>query len=125
MERERPEYLPPIERPRWSFPWLTLIGVVVLALAAFGIKQHLDTQAAWNKRFTAQPKPSTQQVPAPAALAELRAEAEREARIAEIRLHRVQAEREAMKAREKWRCINGIPFRQIPGGWENVPGERC
>lgn len=24
-----------------------------------------------------------------------------------------------------WRCINHIPFRQIPGGWENVPVESC
>ncbi len=125
MERERPEYLPPIKPSRWSFPWLGFIGVVVLALAVFGIKQHLDTQVAWNKRFTKQPAAPNQQATTPTTLAEKRAEAEREALVAEIRLRRVAAERETIKAREKWRCINGIPFRQIEGGWENVPGESC
>lgn len=125
MERERPEYLPPIKPRRWSFPWLTFIGIVVLALAAFGIKQHLDTQAAWNKRFTEQPKSSPQQAYDPAAPANSKADAQREAMIAEIRLRREQAEREAMKDRDGWRCINGVPFRKIPGGWENVPGQRC
>lgn len=125
MERERPEYLPPIKARRWSFPWLTVIGLTVLVLAGFGIKQHLDTQVAWNKRFTRQPAAPAQQSPAPATIEERKAEAARQAMIAEIRLRRQQAERDAMKDREGWRCINGIPFRQIPGGWENVPGERC
>lgn len=46
MERERPEYLPPIKRRRWSFPWLLFLGAVLLVLAVFVIKQHLDTQMA-------------------------------------------------------------------------------
>ncbi len=33
MERERPEYLPPIERRRWTFPWLLVIGLAILVLA--------------------------------------------------------------------------------------------
>lgn len=123
MERKRPEYLPPIEKPRWSFPWLTVIGISVLALAVFGVKQHLATQAAWNQRFN-RPAPTTMQ--APLTLEQLKAQAEREAKSAEVRLRRAVAEREAAeKEREQWRCINHIPFRQIPGGWENVPGESC
>ncbi|WP_132862267.1 hypothetical protein [Stenotrophomonas sp. ATCM1_4] len=126
MERERPEYLPPIKPRRWSFPWLTLIGLTVLILAAFGVKQHLDTQSAWNTRFATKPtvKPAARDVTTN--LDELRATAQREAKLAEIRLRRVAAEREAInKEREEWRCIDGTPFRKIPGGWENVPGERC
>lgn len=49
MERERPECLPPIEKSRWTFPWLVVIGGAVLALAIFGIRQHLATQDAWNR----------------------------------------------------------------------------
>lgn len=116
MERERPPYLPEIKAEHWSAPWLTLIGVTVLTLAIFGIRQHFATQDAWNQRFIRQPA---------ASVAEMRAEAEREAVIAEIRLRRAHAEREAMKARGKWRCIDRAPFRQIPGGWEHVPGESC
>lgn len=125
MERERPEYLPPIEKPRWSFPWLTVIGVSVLALAVFGIKQHLATQAAWNQRF-AQPRPS---IAKDVIIADARRNAELEAREAEIRLRRhveMQRAREQYEQdRKTWRCINNVPFRQIPGGWENVPGESC
>ncbi len=128
MERERPEYLPPIKPHRWSFPWLTLIGLTVLVLAGFGIKQHLATQAAWNSRFAQKPPTTHQEVLTltPAQLAELKANAEHEAKLAEERLQRIREQREAAeKDRQGWRCINGIPFRQIPGGWENVPGKRC
>ena len=125
MERERPEYLPPIEKPRWNFPWLTVIGLAVLTLAGFGIKQHLATQAAWNQRF-AQPRPSTSKE---LIIAEARRNAEIDAREAELRLQRAVQMRRAREQYEQdrkgWRCINHIPFRQIPGGWENVPGETC
>lgn len=67
MERERPPYLPEIKAERWSAPWLTLIGVTVLALAIFGIRQHFATQDVWNQRFIRQPA---------ASVAEMRAEAD-------------------------------------------------
>lgn len=123
MERERPDYLPPIEKPRWSFPWLTAIGITVLVLAVFGVKQHLDTQAAWNKRFTK--APATQDATPTRAPIDLKAQARRDAEVAEARLRRVVEDREMEKERESWRCINHIPFRKIDGGWENVVGESC
>lgn len=122
MERERPEYLPPIKPNRWSFPWLGFIGVVVLALAVFGIKQHLDTQAAWDVRFK-KPKVASQLV-TPPGVPVVDQNTDPLEHIQQIREARERAERE-LKERASWRCINGIPFRQIPGGWENVPGERC
>lgn len=125
MERERPEYLPPIEKPRWSFPWMTLISIAVLAQAIFGIKQHLATHAAWNQRF-AQPRPSPTK---DAMIAPARRNAEIEADDAAERLRRlgeIQRARDPHEQdRKNWRCINHIPFQQIPGGWENVPGESC
>ncbi|CAM0118336.1 hypothetical protein SMG44B_10053 [Stenotrophomonas maltophilia] len=45
--------------------------------------------------------------------------------MAEIRARREQAEREVKQRREEIRCIGGVAFRRIPGGWENIPGETC
>lgn len=127
MERERPEYLPPIKPRRWSFPWLTFIAAILLTLAAFTIKQHVDTQVAWNQRF-AQPKP------APAVSAQTLARAEADARAHEAEIQLIVAARKAELAkwleeqereRKTWRCIDHIPFRKVNGAWENVPDERC
>lgn len=125
MERERPEYLPPIQPQRWSFPWMLAIGLTILVLAGFGIKQHLETQAAWHARFASPktPAPAPAQSPSQAEIEAMRSEQIQ--RIHEIREQAEQALQEREKERRTWRCINGMPFRQIPGGWENVPGERC
>lgn len=120
MERERPEYLPPIQSRRWSFPWLLVIGVTVLVLAGYGVKQHLATQAAWEARFN---RPKAVPAPDPAQPFVIQADDPVE-RIRRIRQEREAAE-EYLKERASWRCIDGTPFRQIPGGWENVRGERC
>jgi len=129
MERERPEYLPPIERRRWEFPWLGMWAVILLGMAGAGVWLHLRTGDAWTARFTRSAEappvvvPSTAKIPS---LVEVE-EARKEATIAEIRLHREAAERRdaAKQQREELRCISGVAFRRIPGGWENVPGETC
>ncbi|MBH1583407.1 hypothetical protein [Stenotrophomonas sepilia] len=129
MERERPEYLQPIPRARWEFPWLGLWAVLLLGMAGAGIWLHLKTGDAWNARFarhteaTPPVMPSNAAIPPPGMIGE----AEKQAKIAEIRLRRAAAERdaEAKRQREELRCISGVAFRRIPGGWENVPGETC
>jgi len=50
---------------------------------------------------------------------------DRKAALAEIRARREQAEREVKQRREEIRCIGGVAFRRIPGGWENIPAETC
>ncbi len=119
MERERPEYLPPIKPRGWSFPWMLVIGITVLVLAGYGAKQHLATQAAWNARFARKATPP----PAPS-LPPMIQDADPVEQIRRAQQIRERAERD-MKERATWRCINGTPFRKIPGGWENVPGQRC
>ena len=127
--RERPEYFPPIEPRRRGFPWLGLIGVMMLVLAGFAVKQHVETQAAWNARFGAKAK--TQPAAAVPATPEELAELQRKEWIERIRRQRAQAEfqvkryEQRAKERANWKCIDHTPFRPIPGGWENVPGERC
>lgn len=122
MERQRPDYLPPLKPRRRSFPWLLFIAAVLLALAAFGIKQHIDTQIAWNARFeragNARISPAT-----PALPVDVSADDPVEY-LRDVQNARQRAEQDA-RERASWRCIDGIPFRKIPGGWENVPGERC
>ncbi|MDQ7298012.1 hypothetical protein [Stenotrophomonas sp. Sm2017] len=123
MERERPEYLQPIPRSRWEFPWLGLWAVLLLGMAGAGIWLHLKTSDAWNARFRAEPAPaqltSADLAPQPEPVTD------RKAALAEIRARREQAEREVKQRREEIRCIGGVAFRRIPGGWENIPGETC
>lgn len=122
MERERPDYLQPIPRSRWEFPWLGLWAVLLLGMAGAGIWLHLRTGEAWDARFQAEPEPTP---PTSTAAAQPEPVADRQALVAEIRARREQAEREARREREGLRCIGGVAFRRIPGGWENVPGETC
>ncbi|KRG78069.1 hypothetical protein ABB30_04915 [Stenotrophomonas ginsengisoli] len=127
VERVRPEYLEPIGKKRSGFPLLLLVGIAVAVLAALGLKQHMETQAAWRERFDkAQPKaPPTD----PAA------DEERRVRLAGLQEQRRQAEEryirdrldEVVKEEEAGniKCIQGTAFRRIPGGWENIPNIRC
>ncbi|AOA72394.1 hypothetical protein BAY15_1960 [Stenotrophomonas rhizophila] len=123
MERERPEYLPAIRNSRWEFPWLLVIGIVLLGMMAGGVHMLIRTNAAWAERFqTAKEPPRT-----------VDPNAARNAYLAEIRLRRAAAETEAKSARAaeqgvksaEMRCIGGTLFRRIPGGWENVPNRQC
>ncbi len=123
MERERPDYLPAIRRSRWEFPWLLVLGIVLLGLLAGGTHMLIRTNAAWAARFQApQERPRT-----------VDPNAAKEAALAEARLRRAAAERqtqnEAKQAGadrpEELRCIAGTLFRRIPGGWENVPNRGC
>lgn len=128
MERERPVYLPPIERRRWEFPWLAVLAIALVALLAGGVQMLTKTQAAWNERF----RTTDTAIPDPATQTQVLADAEREAMLSEIRLKRAAAEAAAKSAKHarrtekhELRCINGTLLLRIPGGWENVPGESC
>ncbi|MBH1475943.1 hypothetical protein I5U59_00550 [Stenotrophomonas maltophilia] len=134
MERERPDYLQPIPRTRWEFPWLGMWAVLLLGMAGAGIWLHLQTGDAWNARFQSQPdhQATARRPVSPAttnaveSVQAASAEEERQQLIAEIRLRRAAAERDAPERKhEELRCISGVAFRRIPGGWENVPGMPC
>lgn len=123
MERERPDYLSELPKPRWEFPWMGLWAVLLLGMAGAGIWLHLKTGDAWNARFNAPPvqPATTAAIPAP----KTEPDPTKEAKIAAVRMHREQAERREQQQRGEIRCIGGVLFRRIPGGWENVPGETC
>ncbi len=141
MERERPEYLQPIPRSRWEFPWLGLWAVLLLGMTVAGIWLHLKTGDAWNARFKApaaspvttkpaEPAAATRDSDREALLAQIRVrreQAEKEARLAEMKAHQAAAAKwiEAEQRNKELRCVGGVVFRRIPGGWENVPGETC
>lgn len=124
MERERPEYLPPIPRSRWEFPWLGILAVLLLTLAGAGVWLHLKTSDAWNQRFVTGNSADTlpKQV-APEAKPQQVATQE-QMQLLERRVRHARAEAR-MREQEDLRCINGILFRRIPGGWENLPGQTC
>lgn len=130
MERERPDYLPPIEGRRWEFPWLLVIGVILIAVMGGGVAMLTRTHAAWSDRFERrQPVQPMQPAPDPVMSAQFKAD-----HLNEIKRRRTLAETEAKHAERKMRgqedtdelrCIGGVVFRRIPGGWENVPSEHC
>jgi len=51
MERERPEYLPPIARRRWNFRWLITAFLTLVSLATIGVLTLGRTNSAWSERF--------------------------------------------------------------------------
>lgn len=127
VERVRPEYLDPIGKKRSGFPWMLLIGAAVVVLAVLGIKQHMETQAAWHARFDKGQRKVPDVKPA--------IEADQQAQIAAIRKQREEAEEKKIRAvldevikdeeAGNIKCIHGTAFRKIPGGWENIPNIRC
>lgn len=123
MERERPEYLPPIERKRWNFPWLITGFLTLVSLTTVGVLTLGRTNSAWSERFegvrrsieaaeqpsTARTELPTANSPVPSALPE--------------RQH-AQPSQNA----QNLRCINGMFFRRIEWGLgepSGLPVWRC
>lgn len=120
MERERPEYLPPIERSRWNFPWLITGFLTIVSLATIGVLTLGRTDSAWRERFegvgraiTAPERPAVTPPAKPAST-----------RPAPTPIPKPQHPR-VNQPKQNLRCINGMLFRRIDGGWENLPGSRC
>lgn len=120
MERERPEYLPPIERKRWNFPWLITGFLTLVSLATIGVLTLGRTNSAWSERFEGVRQSTETAKQSSTVMAEPRM-AVSSARSASPERQQV---RPAQKAQDL-RCINGMFFRRIEGGWENLPGSRC
>ena len=121
MERERPEYLPPIERKRWNFPWLITGFLTLVSLATIGVLTLGRTNSAWSERFEGVRR-SIEAVEQPSAVRA--AEPPTAVRPASAAPPERQQVRPTQKAQDL-RCINGMFFRRIEGGWENLPGSRC
>jgi len=128
MERERPEYLPPIKGRRWEFPWLLLIGIALAAIMVGGVSMLAKTNAAWAKRFdtnarvTADSAGQTGATPVDPPVTRGRRQ---DANTAAQRQERRMRDSDRATENERTRCISGTVFRRIPGGWENVPGMSC
>ncbi|WP_459041164.1 hypothetical protein [Stenotrophomonas sp. PSU-St19] len=106
MERERPDYLPPIQRSRWNFPWLITGFLTLLSLGTIGVLMLGRTNSAWNQRFLDAGQPAESQ------RTELPARAQAETRPTAADLAEIRARREQAEA-------------TVRGGWENLPGSRC
>lgn len=100
-----------------------LWAVLLAGMAGAGIWLHLKTNDAWNARFSTPPAEAPTTAPIRATTRDF--DFAKEAKIAEVRKYREEAERKAQQQRDETRCIGGITFRRIPGGWENVPGPPC
>ncbi|TFZ45275.1 hypothetical protein E5C33_10830 [Stenotrophomonas maltophilia] len=126
MERERPEYLPPIERRRWYFPWLITGFLTVVSLATIGVLTLGRTNSAWSERFEGLRR-AAESVGTPAATptpAHTRAPATPRRELTAASAVSAARARPEQMGRDM-RCINGMLFRRIEGGWENLPGSRC
>lgn len=124
MERERPDYLEPIPRKRWEFPWLGMWAVVLACMVAAGIWLHLRTGVAWDTRFNQPVAPVDDAAPVES-VDPVQTPQDRAARDAAIESIRERRLRAAGRPSSDERCIDGVLFRRIPGGWENVPGQHC
>ncbi|WP_155393913.1 hypothetical protein [Xanthomonas albilineans] len=131
---KRPEYLHAPKREGYGI-WLTLIvGACLAAALAGGAKIYVETVADWqHARDDKAARTTAQQDAGNAALSAQQFEY-RERLIAKIRAERTKLDqaKSAENARiRKWlsdgeiRCINGMTFRRINGGWENLPGSSC
>lgn len=121
-ERERPPYLGDLPRDRRGNWPMYLLAAGLLAALIGGWKIYTGTVAAWHERFQAPRAAQTRPEPAgPRMTPEERALRLREDEEL-IRRWREKQDRE----RASWKCIDGTPFRPLPGGgWENVRGEHC
>lgn len=110
MERERPEYLPPIERKRWNFPWLITGFLTLVSLTTIGVLTLGRTNSAWSERFEgvrrsieAAEQPSTARTELPTANSPVPST-----------LPDRQHAQPSQNA-QNLRCINGMFFRRIEG----------
>lgn len=92
-------------------------------MAGAGIWLHVRTGDAWTQRFIA-----AKGNPAAAPVETVEPVPEPIQDLAQIRLMREPAEAEVRRKHQEaanLRCINGMTFRRIPGGWENIPDRPC
>lgn len=121
-ERERPPYLGEMPRDRRGNWPIYLLALGLLASLIGGWLIYANTAAEWRQRY------NTPKVAKPVRIDP--AETERQHALRQQAMVN-QAAREIVQQIEKqdrsgWKCIDGTPFRPIPGGgWENVPGEWC
>jgi hypothetical protein len=120
MERERPEYLPPIERKRWNFPWLITGFLTLVSLTAIGVLTLGRTNSAWSERFEGIPR----SIEAAEQSSTVRTEPPTAVSSVPSALPERQQVQPSQKA-QNLRCINGMLFRRIEGGWENLPNSNC
>lgn len=128
MERELPPYRQTFKQAPRASSWpAILIGAFMLAIIAGGVHLLGETRQRWESNKAAQASKSAEferqwkaqqfppTTPAP----------DRTYELARLRQLREDAEQRRLEQQGLRKCINGVVFRRIPNGWENVPHARC
>ena len=104
---------------------MLLLGAIGLALGAFAMKEKIDAGIATNQRFL--PSNDDMRISASPVGNSLAAEpSTTESDGMSDKEFDAFVRRELnLKPNEKWRCIDGMMFKVLPNGWENVPGASC
>lgn len=118
LQKQRQE-----RRERTGIVQIVLIAAVLLAALYGGLRLLGGTHAAWQAR-------KDERTAHAAAVREAAKSAQRAEQLSyeEARDNRlIEYEQELSEGLQSGRlkCVQGVLFRRIPNGWENVPGERC
>jgi len=115
MDREKPPYLAASNRWRVGILPTVIIGSLLVLVMLGALHLYGRTHVAWKQRYGDRPAPSRA------------AQTARDVEIDRINKATIQAHWEARTGERPRidRCIDGVAFQRIEGGWQNLPGVRC
>lgn len=110
-------------RERTGIVQIVLIAAVLLAALYGGLRLLGGTRASWEARKQERAQHAADIREAVAQAHREETQALRQAGYDRLIEHERKIS-EGLKS-GRYKCVNGVLFRRLANGWENVPGERC